>query len=74
MHFLLSKFQGSNLHNFSHRGLMESVTILVMGSMLGFNYLPYASTRLLFTHRKHEMSVDFVAKKLWLTPALYQSM
>jgi hypothetical protein len=64
MHFLLSKFQGSNLDNFSHHGLMENVTILVMGPMLGFNYLSYASTKLLFTHRKHKMSVDFVAKKL----------
>ena len=32
MYFLLSKFQGSNLHNFSHHGLMKNATILVMGA------------------------------------------
>jgi hypothetical protein len=37
MHFFTVKvFQGSNLHKFSHHGLMRNFIILVMGPMLGF--------------------------------------
>ena len=59
--FLLSKFQGSNLHKFSLQGLMKNVTMLVMGPMLGFKLAVICLCKASVRSQKTEF---YVAKKL----------